>query len=566
MQFNYRREFNIRRKVLIVDDEIMNRNFLGDLIGKDFDVLYAENGVQALEVINAKASTLSLVLLDLEMPVMSGFDLLEVVHKDDNLKHLPVIALTNDKKSEVKSLQLGAVDVIQKPYDLPELITARIHRTIELAEDTMLLSYNERDSLTGLYAKGFFLQYVAQHDLYNVGDPMDAVVININRFHLVNELYGRAYGRYVLKTIADWISYEVGKYDGLACRCDPDTFYLYIPHCPDYEIFMEKFTKYFCENTGNQRINIRVGVDCNVDRNMDVEQRYERASLACNRMRHSYQNSVTIYNNDIHEKEVFRERLIMEMDSAMLKGQFKVFYQPKYAIAEKNLKICGAEALVRWVHPDLGIINPTVFVPLFEENGLIQKLDRFVWAEAAVQIRKWRDKYGKVIPVSVNVSRVDITCMDLVEELQGIIKANSLDASTMVLEITESAYTDNSDQMIETVSTLRKVGFRVEMDDFGSGYSSLNMLASLPIDALKLDMEFVKKINNSEKDLQMVKLVIDIARFLKIPVIAEGVELENQYQALKDIGCDVVQGFYLSRPIPPEIFEKLVENEEQSNG
>ena len=156
--------------------------------------------------------------------------------------------------------------------------------------------------------------------------------------------------------------------------------------------------------------------------------------------------------------------------------------------------------------------------------------------------------------------------MDLVEELQGIIKANSLDASTMVLEITESAYTDNSDQMIETVSTLRKVGFRVEMDDFGSGYSSLNMLASLPIDALKLDMEFVKKINNSEKDLQMVKLVIDIARFLKIPVIAEGVELENQYQALKDIGCDVVQGFYLSRPIPPEIFEKLVENEEQSNG
>ena len=207
-----------------------------------------------------------------------------------------------------------------------------------------------------------------------------------------------------------------------------------------------------------------------------------------------------------------------------------------------------------------------MFVPLFEENGLIQKLDRFVWAEAAVQIRKWRDKYGKVIPVSVNVSRVDITCMDLVEELQGIIKANSLDASTMVLEITESAYTDNSDQMIETVSTLRKVGFRVEMDDFGSGYSSLNMLASLPIDALKLDMEFVKKINNSEKDLQMVKLVIDIARFLKIPVIAEGVELENQYQALKDIGCDVVQGFYLSRPIPPEIFEKLIENEEQSNG
>ena len=205
-------------------------------------------------------------------------------------------------------------------------------------------------------------------------------------------------------------------------------------------------------------------------------------------------------------------------------------------------------------------------MPLFEENGLIQKLDRFVWAEAAVQIRKWRDKYGKVIPVSVNVSRVDITCMDLVEELQGIIKANSLDASTMVLEITESAYTDNSDQMIETVSTLRKVGFRVEMDDFGSGYSSLNMLASLPIDALKLDMEFVKKINNSEKDLQMVKLVIDIARFLKIPVIAEGVELENQYQALKDIGCDVVQGFYLSRPIPPEIFEKLIENEEQSNG
>lgn len=207
------------------------------------------------------------------------------------------------------------------------------------------------------------------------------------------------------------------------------------------------------------------------------------------------------------------------------------------------------------------MISPGVFIPLFEENGLIQKLDHFVWQEAAAQIRAWKTTYHRVIPVSVNVSRMDISTGGLADDMQKLLRQNRLEASEMLLEITESAYTDNSQELVETVEELRRMGFCVEMDDFGSGYSSLNMLATLPIDALKLDMRFVRNICSQEKDLCMVKLVLDIAGHLGVPVIAEGVETEEQYLLLKQEGCNIIQGYYFSKPVPPETFKYLIEKE-----
>ena len=249
------------------------------------------------------------------------------------------------------------------------------------------------------------------------------------------------------------------------------------------------------------------------------------------------------------------------MDKALSERQFRVFYQPKYSITGSQPRLSSAEALIRWFHPEFGMVSPGQFISLFEENGLIQKLDRFVWNEAAAQIKQWKEKYGLDIPVSVNVSRVNMFNAHLADILESIAAQNGLDHAELLLEITESAYTDNSDQIVEAVNKLRKRGFRIEMDDFGSGYSSLNMLTALPIDALKLDMKFIRGICENEKNERLVGIMIDIARLLEVPVIAEGVETGEQMELLKKLGCDIIQGYYFSKPLPPEEFAVLIEKE-----
>ena len=222
--------------------------------------------------------------------------------------------------------------------------------------------------------------------------------------------------------------------------------------------------------------------------------------------------------------------------------------------------LASAEALVRWDHPELGMISPGVFIPLLENNGLILDLDQFVWREAAARIRDWKDRFGYSVPVSVNVSRIDMLTPNLKSILKEILEEFRLDPDDLVLEITESAYTGDSDQVISTAKDLRGMGmgFRIEMDDFGTGYSSLGMLTHLPIDALKLDMSFIRNAFGENRDVRMIELIIDIADYLHVPVVAEGVETEEQYTVLKAMGCDYVQGYYFSKPVPHGDFDRFL--------
>ncbi|MBQ8305339.1 MAG: EAL domain-containing protein [Blautia sp.] len=201
------------------------------------------------------------------------------------------------------------------------------------------------------------------------------------------------------------------------------------------------------------------------------------------------------------------------------------------------------------------MISPGVFIPLFENNGLIPALDHYVWSEAAAQVRDWRDRLGITLSVSVNVSRIDLYDPQLIEKLQEIVEKNDLSYHDLLLEVTESAYTEDAEQIIEKVRGLRKVGFRIEMDDFGSGYSSLNMLSALPIDALKLDMQFVRTAFRERKDTRLLEAMIQLAESFEVPTIAEGVETAEQAFTLKTMGCDIIQGYYFSRPLPAEEFE-----------
>ena len=549
-----------RRLVLVVEDEAVNRAILGMILEKDYEVLFAENGEEALSVIDGKKGLLSLVILDLIMPVMPGFEVLRRIKADPDTRDLPVIVASGDQSQEIDCLNAGAGDFIQKPYPEPGVILARVHRTIELFEGRQIIQSTERDPLTGLYNREFFFNYAEQYDQYHRDTPMDAIVLDINRFSIINERYGRAYADEVLRRVGEKAREIVHDAGGIVCRCEADIFLVYCPHREDYKAILDNASMGLSgEQNANNRVRLRMGVYSNVDKSVELERRFDRAKNASDSVRNSFTRSIGIYDDTLRKAEMYSEQLIEDFPRAIEEKQFRVFFQPKFNITGEKPFLAGAEGLVRWQHPELGLISPGVFIPLFEENGLIQKLDHYIWREAARQIRIWKDTVGFTVPVSVNVSRVDMYDASIVYTLLDILEESRLEAEALHLEVTESAYAEDAEQIIETVKRLRSMGFLVEMDDFGTGYSSLNMLSTLPIDVLKLDMKFINSAFGQEKDIHMLEIILEIARHLSAPVVAEGVETEEQMKALREIGCDMVQGYLFSPPVPPEKFEPFLQ-------
>ena len=548
------------RTILIVDDEAINREILGNIIQSEYKVIYAENGKEALDIIHSDGASISLILLDLLMPVMDGNEVLKSMNEEGIITDIPVIVLTSEKSSEIESLKLGAADFLTKPYDLPEVILARVRHSIQLFENSKIIHATEFDKLTLLYSPDFFFEYASQFDQRFPDMVMDAVVVNFTRFHLLNQLKGRNFGDEILNAMADGIRKTLLKTGGIAGRNEADCFYLYIPHLDNYNLFIEKINEALSALLKLSEIRLRIGVYSDSSRSFPMIQRFDHAVQACNSLRSktSGASDICIYDNKMAEKEVFDAHLLQDFEAAIENKQFKVVYQPKFNIKGDKPVLCSAEALVRWEHPELGFVRPDLFIPLFEENGLVTKLDRYVWEEAARQIASWKKELGVTIPVSVNVSRVDIAAPDMTEFITKIVKDNGLKPSEYHLEITESAYTSDSKHIIEVIENLRSLGHKVEMDDFGSGYSSLNMLTDMPIDVIKMDKAFIRNIQPGNKAMHLVELVLDIAKYLEVPVVAEGVETEEELKMLKEAGCDIIQGYYFSKPIPPEEMEKFV--------
>ena len=554
------RAYRGRRCILVVDDELINREILKNYLCNDYEVLCAANGTEALALMHEHKDSLSLVLLDLLMPVMSGFEVLKAAKADEELKRIPIIVTTSEQAAELESLQLGAIDFVPKPYPAVDVVLARVLRIIELSEDREIIQSTERDELTGLLNKEFFYRYAAQFDQHHPETETDAIILDVNHFHMINERYGKPYGDEVLCRIGEKARELVRDSGGLVCRREADTFMIYCPHREDYKDILEEVSSslFDQDRMESNRVRLRMGIYSNVDKNIEVERRFDRAKMASDSVRSNLSKPIGWYDSHLHEKNLFAEQLIEDFPKAIEEHQFQVYYQPKFDIRPNTPVLFGAEALIRWIHPKHGMISPGVFIPLFEENGLIQQLDTYVWRETARQVRAWKDEFEYSVPVSVNVSRVDMFDQNLPLVLEDILQEYRITSEDLRLEVTESAYSQDSVQIIFAVERLRALGFKVEMDDFGSGYSSLNMVSSLPIDALKLDMQFIRSAFKPGGNTHMIKIIINIADFLHVPVIAEGVETEEQIDTLKTMGCDIVQGYFFSKPVPAHEFEAFI--------
>ncbi|MDD3254055.1 MAG: EAL domain-containing protein [Lachnospiraceae bacterium] len=510
-----------------------------------------------MDILHSHAEKISAILLDIVMPVMDGYAVLSAMKADPFLSKIPVIVSSqkDGDENEVKALSLGAMDFIAKPYKA-DIIRHRLMNTIEFRETAAMINKVERDELTGLYNKQFFMERVRRELDENPDRQYDLLCAGIERFKLINDTYGPATGDELLKHFAHILT-EISGGIGLCGRFVADVFFVLLPHREVYdnEMFQE-WTRRVNAFPVDLDIRINCGIFAITNPSRSVTVLCDRAQLAAEKNKGNYSESCCYYDDSIRQKLLEEQFITSSMQTALDQHQFEVYYQPKYDLSEEL--IAGAEALVRWNHPQKGMLSPGTFIPLFEKNGFITKLDEYVWETVCQDIRSWMDQGYPSVAISVNVSRADIYNPKLMDILLGLIAKYQIAIQYLHLEITESAYTDNPDQIIRTVNRMRELGFIVEMDDFGSGYSSLNMLAEMPVDVLKLDMRFIQMKANQTSGKGILSFVISLAKWLNLAVVAEGVETAEQIAMLRAMDCNYVQGFYYARPMCRKDFETLL--------
>ena len=282
---------------------------------------------------------------------------------------------------------------------------------------------------------------------------------------------------------------------------------------------------------------------------------YDRANLAAKHCKGNYIRNYAFYTRQMSQEIEKEQRIVNSMKSALENHEFVVFYQPKYGLSDNQ--IAGAEALVRWKHPERGMISPGEFIPVFERNGFITKLDYYVWEQTCIQLRKWMDEGKNPLPISVNLSRVSLYNKDIVNVICNLVDSYRIPRRLFQVELTESAYNTNPKAVQDMMQRLREEGFYILMDDFGSGYSSLNVLKDIVVDVLKMDMKFFAGDDREGRGENIMAAVIRMAKWLNMPVVAEGVERIEQVEFLRSIGCEYVQGYYFAKPMPVEEYEKL---------
>lgn len=551
-----------RRKVLIVDDEDISCKVLVHILEKDYVILRAANGQEALDIIEKETGKISLVILDLIMPVMNGYQFLDIITASPRYAEIPVIVTTakDNEEDEICCLEKGAVDFISKPY-CPEVVKHRVDRIIRFKEASVAVDQAEHDRLTGLYNRETFYR---EAELLLAGNPeqqYDLIVADVENFKMVNERLGMKNGDRVLCYMAERYRELVGD-EGICTRLHGDVFAMLVEHgdgsWKDRLLWqLEEVPFEFSLPV----MVIKYGIYEKVNRAIEAYAMCDRAVLAVNRIKHLYGKNVAKYDDSLRAQLLREQRILDTMEQALKEHQFVVYYQPKYDISSDC--ISGAEALVRWNHPEYGFMSPAEFIPLFEKNGFITKLDFYVWEEVCRTLRRWQDEKQRPIAVSVNISRRDFDVPDLAEQIIRMADRHGIERENLHLEITESVYTDEPQCIIETVNKLREGGFKIEMDDFGSGYSSLTMLSDLAVDVLKLDMKFIQK--NSDNGKNILGFVISLSKWLNLVTIAEGVETKEQVEHLKQLGCDYVQGYFYAKPMPEKEFERYRDEMEKKS-
>ena len=426
---------------------------------------------------------------------------------------------------------------------------------MEQAVKLMNHTTDEVDKLTGLPNRIQFYdqtQAVIQ-DLYK---NFAIVLLDIERFKNINDIYGIAKGDEVLRYIARVLQDMYGDQNNYA-RLHSDMFVFYINYEKKGEIIkeIEKIRKKISNNPFGFDLVTKFGIYLVDDRSIPVNLMCDRAMMAERTVKGNIMKFCAFYDEHYREEMLRAGEIEQDMERALVEHQYQMYLQPKYRLSDNSL--CGAEVLCRWKHPRKGLIPPNDFIPLFEKNGFILKLDEYMWEEACKNIRRWLDEGHEVVPISVNISRYHIQHNNLEDAMRHLLTKYNLTPDHLNLEITESLFLDNPEELNRVLVRLQNMGFKLEVDDFGSGFSSLNLIRNISVDTIKIDKEFLDSEIASEKGKIVVNHTIGMAKDLNLQVVAEGVETKAHVDFLKESHCDIAQGYFFAKPMPVEEFERI---------
>ena len=561
--------------MLVVDDVDINREILSLYFRDKYEILEAANGQEALDIIMRQR--VDIILLDIVMPVMGGMELLEILHQSDTLNNIPVIVTTSQESvnKEVRAMEMGAADFVTKPYN-PTVVKCRVHNVMarqenewrkleQAAQDDKIKRMKhdiEIDALTGIYNRDSFITNVTRLLQENRDIRYSMVCFDISGFRMINELFNVETGDVVLKTAAAYFRTVSGK-RGIAGSLSADRFALCIPKDSlDIELLIQGLDGLMRSMALYRDLRFYAGVYHIDNIYLSVAQMIDRAHLALKRIKGLGKDRFAVYDDALRNTLVEEQMVNREMELALESGQFVVYMQPIYDMSTNQL--IGAEAMPRWVHPTKGIIEPDRFLPIFEKNGFITKLDRYIWEKVSSFISEERYRGLNVLPVEIILSKVHLYDPGFTDYLISITRQHEVEADKLLIGVTEDAYNDNPQMLIKVLKKLQTNGFKIVLDDFGREHGSLNMLKVLPADYLKVNASFIKDVPSGKPDL-IVESFVKMAEAMDMQLFISGVETEAEADLIRRAGCSLISGYGHAKPMPADEYigflEKLADGE-----
>ena len=543
--------------ILIADDVELNRDVLQDIFINEYRTVLAENGKEAVECLEQYRDEIALVLLDERMPELDGFGVAEYMKNHGLADFIPIVMITGseDYRMELKAFDMGVDDFIHKPF-IPEIVMRRCKAAIELKRAhydirqraLKLEEENVYDTLTGFLRMKPFLQK-ADEELQKAEreqkqEEYAFVYCNIRNFKYYNVRYGTQAGDAVLKDLAEIIRGSAGEM--IHSRFSDDHF-VSLEHkeksvlISDINHVVDEFHAKYAK----VGLKLKTGVYYTKKETYDAAKSADLAKVACDAIR-GKKGVVCVYDEGLAHDIEMESYVLQYLDEAIQNGYIKVYYQP--VVRTISGKVCSMEALARWIDPYKGFLSPGDFIPVLERNRLITKLDLYMLREICHEMKSAELSGAPIVPVSFNLSRHDFVECDIFSEVEKIVLEYGIARDMINVEITESTVMDNPEFLKNEIDRFRNGGYQVWMDDFGSGYSSLNVLKDYSFDEIKLDMKFLSTFDENSKTI--IKSVIVMAKELGIQTLAEGVETEEQLTFLREIGCEKAQGYYFSKPSP----------------
>lgn len=569
---------NKKARILIVDDELSIRKVLCGILGEAYDCAATESAEQALSLL--KKENFNLVISDINMGKISGIEMIPRVFELAPETVVMMISGNQTVDCAIEAMRVGAFDFIKKPFEL-EHVEAAVCRAIKhqtlikekrwyenhleelIAQKTVELNYLAYyDALTDLPNRTLFEDRLSQTMILARGECSVALLLlSIGRLKEIQDTLGRSTANKLLQKTAKRLVNCVDESVTIA-RLEGDEFAVLLSNVNDTQEIIKVVNEindtlqnsFFIEDR-EIYITANIGISLFLTDGDDPHVLLKNAGAALSRAKEKGGNNYRFYTADMNDKAVRRLTLENDLRRALEREEFEVYYQPK--VDFNTEKITGAEALVRWRHPEKGFISPGDFIPLAEETGLIVPLGEWILRTACAQNKLWRDE-GFSLNLSVNLSTRQFEQPNLSDTIIRIIRETGAAPGCLNLEITESSIMKNADAAIKTLGELKKTGIKISIDDFGTGYSSLVYLKHLPIDVLKIDRSFIRDVTTDADDAALVMTIISLAHNLKLKVIAEGIETEEQLKLLRLLRCNEWQGFLCSKPVSSDSFRQIL--------